>query len=297
MHCEDTNSLTKFAIVAALLIFPLSAPSAEPQEASYSLHYSDSLAQESGQRSGQETRHADNQSYLRNFYRVPWHGLRELGRTDSEGLTRNALAVGAIATAFTLDEEIRDWVQDDVRGSSSDKATDYIYEVGRPAVAATAFVLGYGYSFAASDQYLRKSLHLSFQALAITSAITETTRNLAGRERPRNSPDDAYSFGVSGGDSFFSGHASGTWAVMTVLAERYDDNPFIYWGAYSVAASTALSRVHDDGHWTSDIVIGSLVGFGIGRITVDLNPFADDNAHLVPWISESGHGAMLHLEF
>ena len=235
-------------------------------------------------------------SYWGNFLRIPARAGRELIRTDPEGLRRNAVAVGSIAAAFALDQQIRDTVQDDLRGSDSDDVTDILYEVGRPKVALAGFLGGYAYSFLAQDRYFRDTLHLSFQSLLITQAITDTTRNV-GRKRPRNSPDDAFSFGHRDGNAYFSGHASGTWAVMTVLASRYPRAP-VQWGAYGLAAAVSLSRVHDDGHWTSDIVTGSLVGYGIGRLTVAMDPFESDRVHLAPHrFADDEWGVALHAEF
>ncbi|MBK1728826.1 phosphatase PAP2 family protein [Halorhodospira halophila] len=209
----------------------------------------------SGDTPGQAESAPGEYTYWGNFLRIPARAAGELVRTDPEGLRRNAIAVGSIAAAFALDQQIRDTMQDDLRGRDSDELTDILYEVGRPKVALAGFVGGYAYSFLARDRYFRETLHLSFQSLLITQVITDTTRNV-GRERPRNSPDDAFNFGNRGGQSYFSGHASGTWAVMTVLASRYPHAP-VQWGAYGLATAVSLSRVHDDGHWTSDIVTGS----------------------------------------
>lgn len=224
-------------------------------------------------------------SYWGNYLRIPVRAGRELLRADPQGLRRNAIAAGAIAVAFALDQPIRDTVQEGLRGRDSEAVTEVLYDVGRPRTALAGFLGGYAYSFLAGDGYFRETLHLSFQSLLITQALTDTTRNV-GRERPHESPDDPYSFGASDGKSYFSGHASGTWSVMTVLASRHPHAP-VQWGAYGLAAAVSLSRVHDDDHWTSDIVTGSLVGYSIGRLTVALNPFGDgpghDRVQLVPY--------------
>ena len=49
-----------------------------------------------------------------------------------------------------------------------------------------------------------------------------------------------------------------------VIASEYK-GPVIPVIAYSAAALTALSRVHDKRHWASDIFFGSVIGYFIAR--------------------------------
>ncbi|MCY7363437.1 MAG: phosphatase PAP2 family protein, partial [Ignavibacteria bacterium] len=67
--------------------------------------------------------------------------------------------------------------------------------------------------------------------------------------------------------SFPSGHTTVAFAVSAVLAERINT----WWarvGLYSLAAATAYSRIYDNKHWLSDVVLGSIIGFGSGYFTV-----------------------------
>jgi hypothetical protein len=38
------------------------------------------------------------------------------------------------------------------------------------------------------------------------------------------------------------------------------------WIAYSFAAITSWSRVYDEKHWTSDVVLGALIGYVTGKL-------------------------------
>jgi membrane-associated phospholipid phosphatase len=102
----------------------------------------------------------------------------------------------------------------------------------------------------------KKVSHLGMdliQALAVSNALVQPLKFATRRERPDN----------SGATSFPSGHASDTFAVATAL-ERH-----LGWkGAvpgYMFASYVAISRLHDNRHFLSDVVFGSTVGIISGR--------------------------------
>lgn len=69
--------------------------------------------------------------------------------------------------------------------------------------------------------------------------------------------------------SLFSGHTGLAFAVATsagVVAHTrgYRAEPAIWAGGYALAAATGYLRIAADKHWTSDVVIGALVGVGVG---------------------------------
>ena len=53
------------------------------------------------------------------------------------------------------------------------------------------------------------------------------------------------------------------WAVATVIANEYKDRPLVRYGSYSLATAVRLSRFRR--HFLSDVLVGSAIGYGIGR--------------------------------
>ncbi len=124
------------------------------------------------------------------------------------------------------------------------------------------------------------------EAIGWTLLATGITKVLVGRQRPYvvlNHPELA---GPQDEEnlSFFSGHSAVMFAVASFVAldasRRLDDGPLAnaspvrrwlqgsllpYFIAYGSAALVAVSRVIDQQHWPSDVLIGSLVGTGIGH--------------------------------
>jgi hypothetical protein len=68
-----------------------------------------------------------------------------------------------------------------------------------------------------------------------------------------------------GGTSFPSGHAIHAWSVATVIANEYSDHRSTQVAAYGIATVVSLARFTGEKHFLSDILVGSVLGYGIGR--------------------------------
>ncbi|MFA5511373.1 MAG: phosphatase PAP2 family protein [Candidatus Kapaibacterium sp.] len=73
--------------------------------------------------------------------------------------------------------------------------------------------------------------------------------------------------------SFFSGHACLAFAGMTFFAETYSkyypeasNHKLIWLGSMSLASATALLRIFSGRHFPVDILIGSAIGFAVGKL-------------------------------
>ena len=60
-----------------------------------------------------------------------------------------------------------------------------------------------------------------------------------------------------------SGHASTSFATATVLQNHYGWKLGL--PAYIVATYSGVSRIYDNQHWASDVVLGAAVGIASGR--------------------------------
>ncbi len=82
-------------------------------------------------------------------------------------------------------------------------------------------------------------------------------------ERPRPGARNAGSFGA-GGNSFPSEHALAAWSIASVMAHEYPGT-LTRLLAYGAASGISLSRVAARQHFPSDVVVGSALGYLIGR--------------------------------
>jgi hypothetical protein len=94
------------------------------------------------------------------------------------------------------------------------------------------------------------------QAQIMTELLVEPIKFAVGRQRP-----DA-----SNHQSFPSGHAAVTFATATVIERHLGWRKSVL--AYAIASYVAMSRVHDDRHYFSDVVFGAALGTIAGRTVV-----------------------------
>ena len=106
---------------------------------------------------------------------------------------------------------------------------------------------------------------LAGEALADTLAVTMTMKAMAGRERPGEGGGRGRF--AAGGDSFPSEHAALSWTLASVLAHRYPGR-LTRILAYGTAAGVSAARVAGRKHFASDVLIGSALGWYMGRQVV-----------------------------
>jgi membrane-associated phospholipid phosphatase len=131
------------------------------------------------------------------------------------------------------------------------------------------------------------------EALVVSSALTGALKFATGRARPRVGTlergeivADIDEFhpgrGLGGFTSFPSGHTTAAFAAASAITSELQRShpgtarvagPLLYGGA----ALVGLSRIYDDKHWTSDVVMGAAVGTFIGRRVVKYQHAHPDN--------------------
>ena len=104
---------------------------------------------------------------------------------------------------------------------------------------------------------------LGGEALADALVVSEVLKVAAGRQRPLQG-DGAGRF-FHGGGSFPSGHALESFALASVIAHRYHNKKAVVIVAYGLATLVSASRFSGQEHFASDIAVGGVVGWLIGR--------------------------------
>jgi len=112
------------------------------------------------------------------------------------------------------------------------------------------------------DEHKRETGFLAGEA-AIDGYLDATAfKYIAGRERPDTGNDRGSFF--SGGDSFPSDTSAVSWAAASVIAREYPGTLTKLF-AYGTAAGVSAARVVGQKHWVSDAVVGSALGWYMGR--------------------------------
>lgn len=199
-------------------------------------------------------------SYIKDIIhdqKVIWTSPFRLDREDAKWAIPAFVGAGAL---ITTDRYTSDWV--DRTGSLPGFSHDVSW-FGKPyttgGAAAAFFIAGKAFH----NERARETGLLAGEALIDTAIVTEVLKFATQRARP-NAGNERGEF-FTGGSSFPSGHSSSVWAVATVIAYEYHKNPLIKYGAFAAATAVSMSRFSGRNHFLSDIVIGSAIGFGVGR--------------------------------
>jgi membrane-associated phospholipid phosphatase len=112
---------------------------------------------------------------------------------------------------------------------------------------------------------------LGAEAVLNTAIVTSVVKGVTRRARP-DAGDDRGKFFV-GGTSFPSGHAGSVWSFATVVASEYHDRTAVVIASYSIASLASMARFTAQRHYLSDVLVGSAVGFGVGRYTYRVHHF------------------------
>lgn len=107
---------------------------------------------------------------------------------------------------------------------------------------------------------------LGLEALADADVVTEVLKVTTQRQRPRDGDHGGHFW--KGGNSFPSGHSTQAWALAAVVATEYGDHKWVPYVAYSYATMISVARVLAQEHFTSDVFVGGMIGFFVGRYVV-----------------------------
>lgn len=184
------------------------------------------------------------------------------------------IAAGSILTTaavlYSYDDDIRDFAQEKRNDFSNDLARNIFDPLGdgRYLVGSTFGLVIYGVVFKKERE---KNIGITAaKALAISAIYTYPTKKLFHRHRPGEEPHSPYVWdGPSMShdfDSFYSGHTITAFTFATVISSEYKKHAIVPITMYSLATLTALSRINDDKHWATDVLIGAAMGYGIGKL-------------------------------
>lgn len=177
-------------------------------------------------------------------------------------------------------------------GAGADRLSRIVRPFGAPQVLGPALLLGYLGGRALDRPGLTAASARVATTFVIAGAAAEALKLAVGRVRPADSAHETDQFQpFSGHDSFPSGHATLAFATAAAL-DCETASRWVPRVAYPLAGLVCWSRVHDDRHWTSDVVAGAALGLWIARKTEHALRVRASRAGRLGILLETGSGRM-----
>ncbi len=131
------------------------------------------------------------------------------------------------------------------------------------------------------------------EALVYTKLVTSFAKGAVSRSRPfAQSGALAAEPGAFTSEhaalSMPSGHTARAFAVASVLAHEFD-RWYVSAPAYGIATSVAVERVQSGDHWLTDVMVGGVLGYLIGR-SISPTPSEPDEVTYTPVLSTNRVG-------
>ena len=196
--------------------------------------------------------------------------------TSRDAALGAAVIAGALL-ARRIDERLSLRIQDS--STQANRKLHLISGIVRTTAAPGALIIGtsmYAVGRLTREEHLAAlGLH-GTEALIVGEAIGGVIKGVIGRQRPYVKPQNSHSFGFlrgfGGGDpfrSFPSGHTLAAFAAAAAVTSetsgwwpdtRWVIGPVLFTGA----TLTGASRMYDNRHWASDVVVGAGIGTFVG---------------------------------
>jgi membrane-associated phospholipid phosphatase len=212
----------------------------------------------------------DRDYFMGIFSDIAYTATSPLRWDDSDWITAGWVA-GGTGLFLILDEEIRDGFEDS-RSSTTDDVSEFFERFGNGAISIPALGAFYLYGYFGEDAKAERTALIAVESFLVTGLFTTVLKTVAGRHRP-STGDSATSFDGFTTDhgSFPSGHTSTVFAIATVIANEYEDVPYIKPISYGIATMTGLSRINDEKHWASDVFFGAALGYFTSKTLLRLH--------------------------
>jgi membrane-associated phospholipid phosphatase len=201
---------------------------------------------------------------------------------DSGDLLTFGIWSAAVVGAVFIDMEVRDMFRRNQNDFSS-TFLDIGYTYGSPTFTAPVTILTYTVGALIKDQKVKETGVMMTELLLTTLLVQQPLRVIVGRARPYTNEDNlTFNPFTTDGEygSFISGHTWSAVGLSYILAEQID-HPVATAILYTLAIVTPISRMADDKHWFSDVLIGGALGYYSARSIVKSHKDGSKNELLI----------------
>jgi Capsule assembly protein Wzi/PAP2 superfamily len=179
-----------------------------------------------------------------------WTSPRDLRFSDTAWLVPIS---GFAAGLFVTDADVNRHMSHDPQTISHYQSISNAGLAGLVGGAGALWAL----SYKNHDSHWRETGFLAGEAALNSLVVSEAAKYSFGRQRPYQGTGAGDFF--QGGTSFPSEHAAAAWSIAAIIAHEYP-GPLTKILAYGLAGLVSYSRVRAQQHFSSDVLVGSLIG-------------------------------------
>jgi membrane-associated phospholipid phosphatase len=194
---------------------------------------------------------------------------------------------GAIGLTYAVDGDINKKLQGGVRGRTMDKITNVGELIGNPYLHIGVAALVYSGGIAAENRNWKEAGEMMAEAIALADVATLLIKEGTGRGRPV-ATDHKGDFKPmqfkNDYDSLPSMHTASSFAMASVLARTSDSIPVAVM-SYTAATFVGFSRMYQNKHWASDVLLGAAIGELAGRVVTSYHASKGSKLVVLPGVS------------
>jgi len=207
--------------------------------------------------------------------------------------------MGAIGLTYLSDAEIRDQLQGSVRSRGMNRVTDAGELLGNPYLHLGVAAAVYAGGLWADSPKWQQTGEMMVEALALADGATLLLKQGIGRGRPSATAGkgDFKPFGFkSEYDALPSMHTASSFALASVLARTSDSLPVAV-ASYTAATFVGFSRMYQNKHWASDVLLGAAIGELAGRVVTAFHADKERRLVILPGVSSQAVTMNLRYRF
>ncbi len=215
---------------------------------------------------------------------------------DKEDWIIAGSTIAATSLIYIFDDDIRTVFQKNRSSFTDNLSANFIEPFGSGKYSVP--LLGLLYLYGEIDQNPKSKIVAlnGVKTFVLSAAFVTILKQIGKRHRPYqdyegNSTKWDGPFGDSEYTSFPSGHTLVSFALASYLSSAYKDKLWVGITSYSIAGLVGLSRLNDDEHWGSDVFVGAVLGYAIGKCIFN-NSLEKYNIQILP-VSQMGFGLTL----
>lgn len=208
-----------------------------------------------------------NKSYVLSYFQ----DIPKVAAAPARYTTKDWLVVSGIATATGLLLAVDQPINKMMLRNQQRTFTQVSGVVEPFGNLYSPIVIGAGYlsGILLKDRKLEHTALFAAKSLAYSTSFYIVSKQLVRRQRPSFS-ENSFDFKApfQGGrtfTSFPSGHTNTVFATATAFALEYKHKKWVPPVAYGIATLTGLSRLYDNRHWASDVLVGAAIGHFVTR--------------------------------